>query len=159
MKASGDAAATMFEHASVVTAKITVIDDRHAVRNVGAVIEEHGASAPRRRPRAETPPEAGIDTNRNSRIEGKAGSPHDTGRRGQHNKARVGDKQRPPDVPGVVIRNANHNRIDRYNLDHAGVYNHTLLRGRNQHLGLLCLEPHGLDCIHDVSGLVVIGVA
>src|ERR1700683_1542518 len=88
MKASGDAAATMLEYASVVTAKITVIDDRHAVRNVGAVIEEHRAPAPGRRPRAETPAEAGIDTNRNSRVKGKAGSPHDTGRRGQHNEAR-----------------------------------------------------------------------
>jgi hypothetical protein len=131
MKTSGDAAATMFEHASVVSAKIAVIDDRHAVRDVGAVIEEHRASAPGWRPCAETPPEAGVDTNRNSRVKGKAGSPNDTGRRGQHNEARIGDKQRPPDLPRVVIRNANHDRIDRHNLDHAGVYHHTLLRGRN----------------------------
>src|SRR5580700_8660316 len=95
MKTSGDAAATMFEHASVVSAKIAVIDDRHAVRDVGAVIEEHRASAPGWRPCAETPPEAGVDTNRNSRVKGKAGSPNDTGRRGQHNEARIGDKQRP----------------------------------------------------------------
>jgi hypothetical protein len=44
-------------------------------------------------------------------------------------------------------------------LDHTGVDNHTLLRSRNQRVRLLRLQPHGLDSVHDVSGLVVIGIA
>jgi len=129
MKASWDAAATMFERAPVVTAKITMIDDRHAVRNVSAVVKKHGPAIPGRRPRAETPAEASVDPNRDSRIEGKSGSPHDAGRRRRHNKARVGDKQRSPNAPRIVVGNVNYSRINRHNLDQAGFYNHTLLRG------------------------------
>jgi hypothetical protein len=159
MKASGDAAAAMFEHASVMTSEITMIADRQAVRNIGTVIEKYGAAVPGRSPRAETPAEAGVDANWNSRIEGKPDSPYDTGWRRQYDEARVGYEQRAPNAPGVVIGNVNQSRIDRHNLDQAGVDNHTLLGGGNQHVRLLCLQPHGLDRVHDVSGLVVIGVA
>jgi hypothetical protein len=159
MKASWDAATTMIERAPVVTAKIPMIVDRHAVRNVSVAAKHHGPAVPRRRPRAETPAEARIGPNRDSRGEANSGSPHDAGRRRQLNKARIGDKQSSPDAPRIVIGNVNHSRIDRHNIDHAGIYNHTLLRIRNQHVRLLRLQPHGLDSVHDVSGLVVIGVA
>ena len=159
MKASWDAATTMFERAPIVTAKMPMIVDRHAVRNVCVATKKHGPAPPGRRPRAETPAETRIDPNRDSRGEAKSDSPHDAGRRRQHNKARIGDKQPPPDAPRIVIGNVNHTRIDRHNIDHAGVYNYTLLRRRNQHVRLLRLQPHGLDSVHDVSGLVVIGVA
>jgi hypothetical protein len=142
-----------------MSTKIAVVEDRRAVRNVSVVIKKHGPAVPRRRPRAETPAEVSKDPNRDSWVEGKSNSPHDAGWRGQHNKARVGDEQRPPDSPGIVIGNENHSRIHRHNTDHAGFYYHPLLRGRHQHVRLLRLQPHSLDSIHDVSGLVVIGVA
>src|SRR5271170_3445390 len=129
--ASRHAATTMFEHAAVVTAKVTVIDDRHAVRNVGAVIEKYGSTVPGRSPSAETPAKAGIHANRDSRIEGESGCPHDTRWRRQYNKAWIGDKQRSPDFPRIVVGNVNQSRIDGNNLDQTRVYYHTLLRRRN----------------------------
>jgi hypothetical protein len=159
MKASRDAASTVFKRAAVMSAKVPVIADGHAVRDVSIASEQHGPSIPRRRPRAEAPTEPGIDTNRNSRIEGQPDSPHDAGRRWQHHEARVGNKQRAPDRPGIVIRNENHGWIHRHNLDKAGFHHHALLRSRHQHLRILRLQPHRLDGVHHVTGLVVIGVA
>ncbi len=99
------------------------------------------------------------DPNRDSSEEAKSDSHHEAGRRRQPNPARVGHKQPSPDAPRIVIGNVNQIRIDRHNLDHAGVHNHTLLRSRNQRIRLLRLQSHGLDSVHDVAGLVVIGVA
>src|SRR5208282_5050351 len=159
MKTSWDAATTMFECAPVVLTKMPMIVDRPAVRNIIVATKHHGPATPGRRPRAETPAEASKDPNRDGREEAKSDSHHDAGRRWQHNKARVGDNEPSPDAPGIVIGNVNHRRIDRHNIDHAGIDNHLLLRRRNQHVRLLRLQPHGLDSVHDVSGLVVIGVA
>jgi hypothetical protein len=82
----------MIERAPVVTAKITVIADRHAVRNVSVATEHHGPTIPGWRPCAETPAEASVDPNRDSWVEGKYDSPHDAGRGRQHNKAGIGDE-------------------------------------------------------------------
>ncbi|HLM82888.1 MAG TPA: hypothetical protein VK302_19980, partial [Terriglobales bacterium] len=159
MKASWDAATTMIERAPVVIAKMTMIVDRHAVRNVSVATKHHCSAVPGRRPRAETPAEARIDPNRDSRVEAKSDSHHVARWRRQRNPARVGDNESSPDAPGIVIGNVNHRRIDRHNIDHAGIDNHLLFVRRNQHVRLLRLQPHGLDSVHDVSGLVVIGVA
>ncbi len=159
MKATRDAPTAMFKRAPVVTAKTAVIDDCHAARNVRAATKKYAPAVPARPPRAETPAEATKDPNRNSHGEGKSDSHHDAGRRRHHNKARVGDKQPAPDPPRIVIGNENHSWIHWHNSDHARVYNHTLLRRRSQHVRLLRLQPHGLDGVHDISWLVVVGVA
>ncbi|HET6327351.1 MAG TPA: hypothetical protein VFG04_21900 [Planctomycetaceae bacterium] len=159
MKASRDAATAMLERASVVTAKRTMVDHGQAVRNVSAVIEKYGPTPPSWRPRRETPAEAGIEINQDSRCEGQPDVHHDAGRRRQDNKARVGNKHRAPKAPGVVIGNVNDSRIHGHNVDDAGVHHYTLLRCGDESVRLLRLQPHGLNRIHDVTGLVVIGIA
>jgi hypothetical protein len=129
----------MIERAPVVTAKMTMIVDRHTIRNVSVATEHHAPAPPAASPRAETPAEAGIDPKRDARVEAKSHSHHETGRRRQHDKARVGDNEPWPEGPRIVIGNVNHSRIDRHNRDHAGVYNHALLRRRNQRVRLLRL--------------------
>jgi hypothetical protein len=107
----------------------------------------------------ETPSEAAKDPKSDSHSEANSESQREAERRDHSIKARVGVKQPAPDAPGVVIGNVDQSRIDRHNSDRAGVYNHALLRGRNQHVRLLGLQPHGLHSVHHVSGLVVISVA
>jgi len=122
------------------------------------VVKKYRAADPCWRPRAEPPAEVSIDTNRDG-CEGNAESYHDAGWRRQHDKARIGDKQGPPNVPRIVVGNVNHSRINWHDRDHASVYDHALLCRRHQRVRLLRLHPHGLDSVHHISGLVVIGVA
>jgi hypothetical protein len=159
MEASGDAASTVFERAAVMPAKVTVIAYGHAVRDVSVAAEKHGSTVPGRRPRAEAPAKPGIDPDRDSRIEAQPYSPHHACGRRQNDEARIGNKQRAPDGPWIVIRNKNHGRVNRHDLDQAGFYHDALLRRRHQYLRILRLQPHRLNGVHDVAGLVVIGVA
>jgi len=149
----------MFEGAGFMSAKIAMIDNRRAVGNVGSTTKQHAATAPARAPRMETPSKAAKDPKSDSHSEANSESQRESYRRHHRIKARVGGKQPAPDAPRIVIGNVNQSRIDRHNIDHAGVYNHALLRGRNQHVRLLRLQAHGLDSVHDVPGLVVIRVA
>jgi hypothetical protein len=158
MKAPWNAAATVLKHTAVVAPEITMVVNRHAPREVGAVIEKDGPASPARRPRTETPPPAAKHSDRDSGSESKSYSQHDAGRRRQQNVAGIGAKHRPPDGPGIVVGNVNHGRIDRENLNHAALCNHALLRRRHQPIILLRLQPHGLDSVHSVAWLVVIGV-
>lgn len=131
MESSRDATTTMLEYAPVVAAKIAMIEDGHAAGNVGAVVKEHGAAIPGRRPCVKAPTVRRVDADWDSNGEGKSISHHDAGRRRQHDKAGVGDKQCSPNLPRIVIRNINHSRSHRHNFDQARFYNHTLLRGRH----------------------------
>jgi hypothetical protein len=72
METSGDAAATMIERAPVMTAKIAMIDDRRAARNVSAAAKKHAAATPVSPPRAEAPAEAAKHPNPDSHAEGKS---------------------------------------------------------------------------------------
>jgi hypothetical protein len=159
MKVSGDAASTVFKRAAVMSAKITVIANGHAVGDVGVASEHYGPAIPRGRPRSKAPTEAVIYADRDSGIEGQSDSPHNACGRRQHDKAGIGDKQRAPNIPGVVIRNENHGRIHRHDFDQAGFDHDALLGGSDQHLRVLRLQPHRLDRVHHVSGLVVVGIA
>jgi hypothetical protein len=158
VKASRDAAAAMFKDSSVVAPEITMVVHRHAPREIGAVIEKDGSAPPGRSPRTESPAPVTPEANRDSGSESKSYSQHDAGRRRQQNVAGIGDKHRPPDGPRIVVGNVNHGRIDRENLNYAALCNHTLLRRRHQPIILLRLQPHGLDSVHRVARLVVIGV-
>src|SRR5271154_2698213 len=129
--ASWHATATVFERAAIMAAKVAVIDDRYAVRNVGAVVEKYGSAVPGRSPSAETPSETGIHADRNSGIEGESSCPHDTRRRRQYDKSWVRDKQRAPDFPRIVVGDEDHCRIDGNDLDQTGIDDHTFLRRRN----------------------------
>ena len=122
----------MFEHAAVVTSKVAVIVDRHAVRIVSAVIIKHEPAVPVRSPRAVTPAVVSKEPNRDSHGEANSESQHQTTRGRQHIIARVGDKGRPPDSPRIVIGNVNESRIDRGNHDRAIVDIYSLLRRRSQ---------------------------
>jgi hypothetical protein len=159
MKASWDAGTAMFECAGFMSAKIAMIDDRRAVRNVCSPAKKHAATTPARAPRMETPSKAAKDPKSDSHSEANSESQREADRRHHCIKPRVGDKQPAPDAPRVVIGNVNQSRIHRHNIDRAGVYNHALLWRRNQHVRLLRLRAHGLHSVHDVSGLVVVGVA
>ncbi len=157
--ASGDAVAAVLERASVMTAEVSVIADRYAVGDVSVAVEEYGSPVPRWRPGGEAPVKAGVNADRDSRIEGICACPHDAGRRRQHNESGIRDEQRAPDLPGIVIRNEDHSRIHRNDFDETGGYYYALLRGGDENVRLLSLQAHRLDGVHDVSGLVVIGVA
>jgi hypothetical protein len=47
MKASGNSAATVFEHPAVASPEMTMIGDGQAPRNVSAVIKQNSPAAPR----------------------------------------------------------------------------------------------------------------
>lgn len=157
--ASGNATTAVLKDAAIATAEVTVVDDRHAIRNVGIAAEEHGPTVPGRSPGAETPVDASVNADRNGRIEGKPDGRDDAGWRRQHDEPGVRDKQRPPNAPRVVVGHVNDGRINRHDGDHA-LFNDDALLGRgHQRVRLLRLQAHRLDRVHHVARLVVVGVA
>jgi len=136
-----------------------MVVDCHAVGDVGVATVKNGPAAPARPPRVEAPTEATKNPDADSNAERQSNSQHDAHGRCYHHKARVGGKQPAPDGPRIVIGDVNHSRIHGHNCDQAGVNNYTLLRRRYQPVRLLRLQPHGLDSVHDVSRLVVVGIA
>jgi hypothetical protein len=150
---------SMFKHTAIVAAKMAVIVDRLAVGVISAVIVEHHAAAPVRRPSAPAPTVVTIKPDRDSYREADSEPQHDAGRRREHIIARVRREQRSPHAPRIVVGNVDQSRIHRHNQDLAVVDIHALLRGGYQRARLLRLETHGLHCVHDVAGLIVISVA
>jgi hypothetical protein len=104
MKAPGDAAAFMFEHAAVVTSTMAVIIDRQTAPIVSAVIREHDPAAPTRSSCPVAPAVVSKEPDRDSHGEANSESHHQAGR-GRHHIAKVGGKGRPPEAPGIVIGN------------------------------------------------------
>jgi hypothetical protein len=80
MKTSRDATTFVLEHAAVISAKIAVIVNRHAVRIVSAVIVKHTAAVPICPPRAVTPTVVSKEPNRNSHGEADSESKHQAAR-------------------------------------------------------------------------------
>ncbi len=128
MKAARHAAACMFEDASVVAAKMSVIVDRHAMGVISAVIVENHAAAPVRGPSAPTPAVVRKESYRDSHREANSQSQNQAGRRRQHVISRVGDEQPSPHPPRIVVRNVNQSRIHRRDQDLAIVCIYPLLR-------------------------------
>ena len=159
VEASGDAMASVFERMRVMTAKMTVVDYCPAVRNIVAPTEGHAAAHEVRAPRVEAPAEAAKDPQPDSHAEANTDADHHADRDRCDEKARVGDHQRSVDHPGIVIRDGHQKRIDRRDCDNAAFHHHRLLRRGHQDVPFLRRETVGLDRIHHVFRLVVIGVA
>jgi hypothetical protein len=98
------------------------------------------------------------EPDRNSYGESNAKSQHQAGRRRQHIESGIGDEQRSPHPPGIVIRNVDQRGIYRGDQDLAVFRIYALLRSRGQTAGLLRLKSHGLDRVHEIAGLVVVRV-
>jgi hypothetical protein len=148
----------MLERTPVMTAKIAVIEDRNAVRDVCAAAIKHAAATPTQPPGAETPAKASKHTHGNADAEGKSKAQDDAGGRHNGNPSRPRCYKSAPNCPGIVIRNVNHGRIHRCDGDDAGVHRHGLLRRGSQPAALLRLQPHSLYRVLNVTRLVEIGV-
>ena len=159
MEASWDAVTAMGKRAAVVSAKMAGTRHRSATRNIRGATIGHAAAHIVNSPPAEAPAEAAIDPQADCHTEADSDSHYHSYRNRRHNKAGVGDKQSAPQGPGIIDGNGNEKRIDRLNHDRAFLDNDRLLRRRHQHSRRLRLEPQGLDRVHDVFRLIVVGVA
>ena len=149
----------MSERAAVVSAKMAGTRHGSATRNVIGAAQGYAAADKVSSPPAEAPAEAPKGAQRDSHAEADSDSHHDADRNWRHHERRVGDEHPTPNGPGIVNRNGNHQRVDRGNQDRTFLDHHGLLGRRHQDFRRLRLEPQGLDSIHDVFRLVVIGVA
>src|SRR3984885_3526811 len=161
MEVRWNASAGMLEDAAVVAAKIAVIVHAGAARIVGGVIIEHGTAAPIGRPTVKTPSVVGKQPDGNAdRGKSKSETDRETHWRWTDVKARVGrNPANAIDAPRIVVGHVHQGGIYRSDQDLAAVVIHTLLRRGTQIAGLLRLHTRGLDRVHHIAWLVVVGIA
>jgi hypothetical protein len=132
---------------------------RDATRNVSGSTQGNATADKVNSPSAEAPAEAAEGAQADCHAEADSDSHHYTDRDRRHHKTGVGDKQSAPQGPRVIDWNGNQKGVDRRNHDRTLLNDDPLLWGRHQHFRRLRLETQGLDGVHDVFRLVVIGVA
>jgi hypothetical protein len=159
MKAARDAFTSMSERAAVVSAKMAMTHHRRATRNIRGATQGHAAAHEVDSPPSEAPAEAAKRSQADGHAEADSNADDHADRNGRHHKSWVGDKQPTPDGPGIVNGNGNQKRIYRRNHDRALLDNYGLLGRRHQHFRRLRLGPQGLDGVHHVFRLVVVGIA
>jgi len=159
MKASRDAAATMFEGAVVVITEAAMIDDGDAIRNVGCAAERNGPSTPFGRPPGEAPSEAGKHANGDRGIKANSHCGNHADRGSSNDIAGISSDETSPDNPRVVIGDIDHSRVNGNDFNGVVDNDDLLLRRGHQLVRVLRLQTHRLDGVLHVTWLVVVRVA